>query len=163
MVQRPLLALAAAALAASALSACGPTARTCVDWVVFDDAQGAFDEATLVVIGVADEADGSIELLPGPGELHRVDVERVLKGELAVEELRAAAPRDYCVAEPPQPADDPIPAGERVILFLHPASADPEAVRPDDLAEVEHWAGLTPQWTAIRLLEGEDVPFDTGG
>lgn len=163
MIRRLVVALASVVLAASALTGCGTTSATCVSWVAFDDAQGAFDDATLVVVGVADETAGSIELLSGPGELHRVAVEQVLKGELSADEVWAAAPRDRCVADPPQPADDPIAAGERLVLFLHPASDRPQERFPEDLGDVRAWSGLTPEWTAIPLPDGAEPPFDTGG
>src|SRR5690348_3367374 len=77
-------------------------AQSCVSWVDFEDAQAMYDDATIVVVGVADPADGTIELLSGPGERHRIEIEEIHKGDFDGDELWAAAPRDYCVAEPPQ-------------------------------------------------------------
>jgi len=149
-VIRSLAVGAALALAASTLSACSlVTSQACVSWVDFADEQAAFDDATLVVVGVADAADGTVELTSGPGDRHRIAVERVLKGDVGGGELWAAAPRDYCTEDPPQPAVDPIPTGERVVLFLHPVGSS--------------WSGMTPWWTARALPEGAPLPFDVEG
>lgn len=160
---RVLTSAASAAVLAAGLSGCAvlgaTTAQTCVSWVDFEDPQAMFDEATLVVVGVADPADGTVELLSGRAERHRIVVDDVLKGDFAADELWAAAPRDYCVAEPPQPADDPIPAGERVVLFLHPASAEavPVGEQPE-AAEVEAWSTLTPLDGVVLLPDGAALP-----
>lgn len=172
---RPLASLAAVALAAALTGCTEPRAYACADWVPFESAEHAFDAATLVVIGVADPAAGTVDLPTGPAVRHRIVVESVLKGEFAGPELWAFAPRDYCVENPPQPAEDPIPSGERVILLLRPigdpaADFDPEAARENsadiapalDIAPIEEWSGLTPYWTAIPFPEGEDPPFDLG-
>lgn len=156
--------IAAAALLGGCAGIAGPGsiggAQSCVSWVDFEDAQAMYDDATLVVAGVADSADGTLELLSGPGERHRIVIESVYKGDFDGDELWAAAPRDYCVAEPPQPAEDPIPTGERVILFLHPASAEPvpvdEQPEPDD---VEAWSVMTPLDGVLPFPEGSDLPF----
>ena len=162
---RSVVVLASAASLVIGLSGCAvlgaPTAQTCVSWVDFADAQAMYDDATIVVAGVADPADGSIELLSGPGERHRVDVDAVYKGDFGGDELWAAAPRDYCVAEPPQPVDDPIPAGERVLLFLHPASADAVPVGEEpEVADVGAWSVLTPLAGVVAFPEGAKPPFD---
>ncbi|MFT4029250.1 MAG: hypothetical protein QM675_05185 [Protaetiibacter sp.] len=156
------------ALAASALSGCAPRAVACASWVDYTSAQEAFDDATLVVIGVAESAAGTVELPTGPAERHPIVVESVLKGEFAGPELWAFAPRDYCVENPPQPAEDPIPSGERVILLLRPI-ADAVALDPSagiapaaDVASIEEWSGLTPYWTALPFPVGEELPFDPG-
>lgn len=152
-------------LAASALTGCagvgiGGEPQSCVSWVDFEDAQSMYDDATLVVSGVADPADGSIELLSGPGERHRIVVDEVYKGDFSGDELWAAAPRDYCVAEPPQPAEDPIPTGERVLLFLTPASAEPVPVGDEpDPADVEAWSTMTPLDGVLASPEGAVLPF----
>ena len=131
-----------------------------MSWVDFEDAQAMFDDATLVVAGIADPADGTIELLSGPGERHRFQVDAVYKGDFDGDELWAAAPRDYCVAEPPQPAEDPIPAGERVILFLHPASAEPVPAGDEpDPRDAEAWSTMTPMDGVVDFPEGATLPF----
>ncbi len=152
-----------AVLTASMLVACLPatTAHSCVSWVDFADAQEMYAEAVLVVAGTASPADGTVELFAGPGERHRVAVDEVYKGDFDGEELWAASPRDYCVAEPPSPADDPIPSGHRVLLFLRPASADPTTEpAPADLDEVEEWSTLTPLAGVVAFPEGAVLPFD---
>lgn len=133
--------------------------HSCVSWVDFEDASSMYDDATLVVAGVADAADGSIDLLSGPGERHRFAVDEVFKGDVAGDELWVASPRDYCVAEPPQPADDPIPTGERVLLFLTPASAEPVPVGEEpDVADVEEWSTLTPLDGVLAFPDGTEFP-----
>ncbi|QEO10333.1 hypothetical protein [Protaetiibacter larvae] len=140
-----------------------PVTASCVSWVDLSDADAMAETAVLIVAGVADPADGTVELFSGPGDRHRVVVEEVLKGDFSGDELWAAAPRDYCVAEPPQPATDPIPSGERILLFLLPASRDPAASEvPDELAQVEAWRTLTPLAGVLPFPEGSEPPFDTG-
>ncbi len=163
---RSVVASASVLAFAVALSGCAAlgttTAQTCVSWVDFEDPQAMFDDATIVVVGVADPADGSVELLSGPAERHRIAVEEVVKGDFAGDELWAAAPRDYCVAEPPQPVDDPIPTGERVLLFLHPASAEPvRAGEEPATADVEAWSTLTPLDGVVVLPAGAELPVMT--
>ena len=151
-------------VAAALLSGCAGVgfpggAPSCVSWVDFEDPQAMFDDATLVVSGIADPADGTIDLISGPGERHRFEVDEVFKGEFAGDELWVAAPRDYCVAEPPQPAEDPIPSGERVLLFLTPASAEPVPVGEEpDVADVEAWSTLTPLDGVLPFPEGAELP-----
>lgn len=162
---RSVVVFAVAGSLAMGLAGCAglgaPAPQSCVSWVDFEDPQAMFDEATLVVSGIADAADGSIDLLSGPGERHRFEVEEVIKGDVIADELWVAAPRDYCVAEPPQPSVDPIPTGERVILFLHPASAEPvpvdEAPDPED---VEEWSVLTPLRGVLAFPEGSTAPVE---
>ncbi|AYF98850.1 hypothetical protein [Protaetiibacter intestinalis] len=158
-MKRRIAATAALLLALGpALAGCGRTAYACADWVDFDDAQKMYDEAVLVVAGTAGGADGRVEFDTGPGDRHRVEIDTVLKGELEASELWAASPRDYCVEHPPQPADDPIPTGERVLLFLRPAAG-----MPQDLDEVRAWSTLTPRAGVLAFPEGSEPPFDTGG
>ncbi len=136
--------------------------QTCVSWVSFADARAAYEDAALVVVGVADPSARQVELLSGVGELHRVAVESVLKGELEGDELYAAAPRDYCVAEPPQPAEDPIPTGERMVLLLNPAGdVEGRRLAEERLLGIRIWSTLTPEWGALPLPAGEEPPFDT--
>jgi|GEM_PF-1862687 len=164
---RALAVTALSSLLVAGLTGCAPGAtasHSCVSWVDFADPQAMYDEATLVVSGVADAAEGSIELLSGPGERHRFEVDEVYKGDFDGDELWAAAPRDYCVAEPPQPADDPIPTGERVILFLHPASSEPVPVGEEpEPADVEAWSVLTPLAGVVPLPAGAPLPMDVEG
>ena len=158
-----------AVVAASMLVGCagvgiGGGAHSCVSWVDFADPQAMYDDSTLVVSGVADAADGSVELLSGPGERHRFEVDEVFKGDFDGDEIWVAAPRDYCVAEPPQPADDPIPTGERVILFLHPASSEPVPVGEEpEPADVEAWSVLTPLAGVVPFPDGAPLPMDVAG
>lgn len=163
MTIRPAATLAALALVAAALAGCdGPRGYGCADWVQFESPQGAFDAAALVVVGVAEPAGGMVELPTGPGERHRIDVESVLKGGFEGEELWAVAPRDYCVEDPPQPAEDPIPSGERIVLLLHAIGDRDGGDRPADVGRIEEWSGLTPYWTALPFPAGEEPPFDLG-
>jgi len=164
MVARCIAAVAVVCGIASALAGCaalGPErSQSCVSWVDFEDPQAMFDDATLVVAGIADPADGTIELLSGPGERHRFEVDEVYKGDFGGDELWVGAPRDYCVAEPPQPSEDPIPTGERVILFLHPASAEPVLTGDEpDPADVEAWSTMTPLDGVVAFPEGAALPF----
>ncbi len=155
--------LAAPLLAASLLGGCSGFggAHSCVDWVSFDSPQSLYDGATLVVIGTAGGADGTVQLISGPGERHPFAVEEVLKGDLEATELDVVAPRDYCVENPPSPAEDPIPTGERVVLFLSPADGEPDAPVPADLSSVQVWRTLTSREGVLPLGKGEELPFDT--
>ncbi|TXK17309.1 hypothetical protein [Homoserinibacter sp. GY 40078] len=137
-------------LAAPALSGCVGTPQTCVSWVDFADADDMAASATLVVVGVAEPATRTIELLSGQAELHRVSIEEVRQGDFDADELWAAAPRDYCVADAPQPSEDPIPVGERVVLFLNPAKGSPA---PGDLEKVDAWSTLTPHAGVLPASE----------
>lgn len=161
--RRNFVLLAAPLLAASLLGGCGTFggAHSCVDWVSFDGPQSLYDEATLVVIGTADAADGTVQLISGPGERHPFAVEEVLKGDLEATELDVAAPRDNCVENPPEPAEDPIPTGERVVLFLSPVDGEPDARPRTDLGSVQVWRTLTSREGVLPLGHGEELPFDT--
>ncbi|PZQ91784.1 MAG: hypothetical protein DI534_02155 [Leifsonia xyli] len=166
MTRRRVAAAAIAVLLLPALAACStaPSAPSCVSWVDFPDAQKMYEEAVLVVAGTADAADGTVELFSGPGDRHRVTIDEVYKGDFAGEELWAASPRDYCTENPPSPAEDPIPTGERVVLFLRPASTDAtDTGTPSDLASVAAWRTLTPIAGVLPFSEGAEPPFDTEG
>jgi hypothetical protein len=155
--------LSAPLLAASLLGGCSGFggAHSCVDWVSFEGPQSLYDGATHGVVGTAAKADGTVQLISGPGDRHPFAVEEVLKGDLEATELAVAAPRDYCVENPPEPADDPIPTGERVVLFLSPADGEPDARVPADLASVHVWRTLTSREGVLPLGQGEELPFDT--
>jgi len=127
-------------------SALNPPA--CADWVDLADAQAMFDEAELVVEGVVGPEDGTVRFETGDGVRHPIAVESVHKGE-ATGTIEAASPRDYCVADPPAPAEDPLHEGERVLLFLH---------RGPDGA----WSVLTPWDGVLPFEEGAEPPFSSG-
>lgn len=166
MKARALAAALTVVLAGTTLTACMPAGSThsCVSWVDLADAQAMYADAVLVVAGTAGPADGTVELFAGPGERHVVTVDEVYKGNFDGTELWAASPRDYCVAEPPSPADDPIPSAKRVLLYLRPASEKPTAVGvPLDLDDVEAWSTLTPLAGVVPFPDGAELPFDTEG
>src|SRR3954447_2722168 len=101
------------------LSGCdlGVPTYGCADWVSFDSPQEMYDEATLVVEGTVGVAGGQATFDTGPGVEHEIAVDRVHKGDLSESTLVAASPRDYCTENAPQPSDDPLQEGDRVILF----------------------------------------------
>jgi hypothetical protein len=154
--------LAVLMLVASTATACAASAvQTCVDWVSYADAQAMYDDAVLVVAGTPGPADGQLRLFSGPGDRHSIAIDEVYKGDFDGGELWAASHRDYCVAEPPQPAEDPIPTGSRVLLFLRPASEDPTAdAVPADLDEVAAWSTLTSLDGVLPFPEGAELPFE---
>lgn len=134
-----------AAAAALTLSGCGlVTPPACADWGTYDPQQ-AYEEASLVVEGIVGADNGRLAFTTGPGIRHQVSVEAVLKGEYGEETLDAAAPRDYCVADPPEPAEDPLQEGDRVLLFLHPSDGG--------------WSTLTPYDGVLPYSEGDELPF----
>lgn len=107
----------------------------CVSWIGYDDEQAMFDAADLVVEGTVGDVVGQVDLFPGPGVLHEVVVGEVKKGRADQPTIRVAAQRDYCTADPPQPAD-PLHPGERVVLYLA------------EVAGTGAWQTLTP-WDGV--------------
>lgn len=134
-------------VAAAALPGCAilPQSHSCVSWVQFDSAQEMFDEATLVVDAIVGEATGDVAAVSGPAIWHEVEVVAVHKGEPESDVIRVASPRDWCVADPPQP-DDPLREGDDVLLFLQRSEAD------------SIWQTLTSRQGV--LPSGDDLPFE---
>ncbi len=69
------------ALAFTASLAGCATESTCVDWVPYETAQNAYDDAELVVVGTLGEATGSTTLFGVDVPVHDVTVDEVIKGD----------------------------------------------------------------------------------
>lgn len=132
--------LAAALLAF--LAGC-TTETTCADWVTYESAQDAYDDAALVVIGTTSDPTGTVKVLGVDVPVHPVRVEKVLKGD-APESLTVAQTPMTCGADP---VPDPLAADGRVILML----ANAEGV----------WRPLTPFTGVLEAPVGDPLPFET--
>lgn len=145
------------------LAGCSPVTASCVDWVTFGDSQEMYDGATLVVSGTVGRALGDVDMISGRGTLHEIAVDDVHKGDITPKTVRVAAPRDYCVENPPQPTDDPLVERQRVLLYLTPLSAEavPVEAAPDP-ADVENWSTLTSRQGVEQFPEGDELPFEPG-
>jgi hypothetical protein len=126
--------------------------------VRFDDAQAMYDEAEFVVEAVVDRTNGELRYETGPGVSHAVDIEQVHKGGVSFDTISVSAPRDYCTENPPDPSDDPLVEGERVLLFLR--LLDESYQDPGSGAALEKWTVLTPWQGVLPVEAGTELPFD---
>lgn len=120
------------------------TQSTCVDWVSYETAQNAYDDATLVVVGTVGDSIGSTVLFGVDVPLHDVEVEEVLKGNSPATLQVAGAPTT-CDAEP---AADSLATDERVVLLLTNDGGT--------------WRTLTPDAGVLLAPRGEPLPVDAG-
>jgi hypothetical protein len=95
-----------------------PTSMVCVSWVGYTDEADMAHDADLVVEGIVGPVTGTVDVISGRGDAHSFVVTSVRQGELNASTITVVAPRDWCTANPPQPAD-PLREGDAVVLYLY--------------------------------------------
>jgi hypothetical protein len=98
----------------------GGGAETCVDWVRFESPQDQYDQAGMVLIGRSVGEDSETSLYGYRATTHRIDVERVFKGNPGDGNLRVSSMPQTCTGGEPYPDGDP-PNGSANHHFRHPA------------------------------------------
>jgi hypothetical protein len=70
-----------------------PVARTevCVDWVRFETMQQRFDHASAVLVGKPLKKDGEVRIYGYQANVHVVEIEKVLKGNVGHGTVRIAS------------------------------------------------------------------------
>ncbi|MEO5535140.1 MAG: hypothetical protein ABIR17_08425 [Pseudolysinimonas sp.] len=125
-------------VAAGAVAGSVTRTQTCVSWVSYADEAAMAKDSDVVVEGVVGAVTGKVDLLGGPGDGHVFEVSAVRQGVLDATTITVVSPRDWCTANPPQPAD-PLREGDRVVLYLR------------DLPTSDAWSTLTPFQGVIPL------------
>ena len=142
--------LAAAVLVAGVLgTGCGiipgSGAETCVDWVWFETPQDQYDHASMVLIGKSLGEDGETSIYGYEATTHRIEVERVLKGDPGERALRISSTPETCSGGESYPEGDPLQTGERVIIFA--------------TQQGDEWFTMTPAQGVLPLPPGKEPPF----
>ena len=131
---------AAGLLCVGALSGCA-TVNTCVSWVDYETVQAAYDDSALVVSGTALPSTGTVNIFGLNVPLHEIDVDEVLKGEVAGTLLVAGAPQTC-----PGPGPDLLERDDAIILFL--------------IHDAGTWRIITPYDGVVPMPADGTLPFD---
>lgn len=147
-----LIAIASLAVAATLLSSCSNASPSggeeCVSWMDVSDPQVAYDEADAVVLGRSSSTGATTPMHGVDAAVHEVEVEQVVKGELAPGSVRVASTPTTCTAGGAYPDGDPLGRDGDVIVFLRaPESGDV-------------WSLITPLDTVLPAPEDGTLPFD---
>ena len=137
-------AMAAVALV-GALAGCGTRTITCIDWVIFETPADLAEAADLVIVGERIAPDGSSGRFGIEAAAHTIRVDRVLKGELDVTEIRVLSLPATCSASEYPDGDQLAIAGE-VQYFL-------------DFEDGE-WQTLTSYQGAVEVTADGIPPWD---
>ena len=111
------------ALLGALVSGCGvlPVARgeVCADWVLFEKPQDQFNEAGLVLIGKPAGRDGETSIYGYTAQIHVVEIETVLKGELEPGQLHIASMPATCTQGVSYPDGDPLDQRRRMLIYAN--------------------------------------------
>jgi hypothetical protein len=123
----------------------GGGAETCVDWVRFESPQDQYDQAGIVLIGRSVGEDGETSLYGYRATTHRIEVERVLKGDPGAGILRVSSTPQTCTGGESYPDGDPLATDQRVIIFATQQGTE--------------WFTLTPAQGILPFQQGKELPF----
>jgi hypothetical protein len=123
----------------------GTQTESCVDWVHFETPEQQFQEAGLVLIGNPVAKDGETSIYGYTAQVHRVDVEAVLKGEPGPGPLRVASMPLTCTGGVSYPEGDPLDANRRMLMYASRQNGD--------------WFTMTPAQGAVPFEPGTQLPF----
>ena len=123
----------------------GSGAETCVDWVRFETPQEQYDNASLVLIGKSVGSDGATSIYGYKATAHRIEIERVLKGDPGDGPLRISSTPQTCTGGESYPEGDPLQTEQRLIIFANRQGSG--------------WFTMTPAQGVLPLQPGKELPF----
>lgn len=123
----------------------GSGAETCVDWVRLESPQDQYDQAGMVLIGRSVGEDSETSLYGYRATTHRIEVERVLKGNPGAGRLRVSSTPQTCTGGESYPDGDPLATDQRIIIFA--------------TLQGTEWFTLTPAQGVLPFQQGKELPF----
>lgn len=111
-------------LIATVVVGCGSSSGSqqvaaCADWVRLNSVQDLYDEAAAVFVTSKGERAGTTRIYGVDAHTHNMQVDEVVKGDIADESIRITSMPITCTQGSQYPDGDPLETTDRIIVFAN--------------------------------------------